>query len=133
MSRGGRGRSLIRQCSGITRDGTRCARSAEGPNGLCWLHDPTRSADRKRAASKAGKSKPSKELQSIKRRLSDLANEVLEGKADRADAAVAGQLLNYVIRAVATELKVREQLELEERLEEIEAALKEKGGSRSWG
>ena len=123
---------MTKQCGGITRQGTRCARSAEGPNGLCWLHDPTRSEERKRAASKAGKSKPSKELQNVKQRLSDLASDVLEGRADRADAAVAGQLLNYFVRAVSVELKAKEQLELIERLEAIEQAQQENGG-RGYG
>jgi hypothetical protein len=30
---------LVRQYTGITRSGGRCARSAEGPNHLCSLHD----------------------------------------------------------------------------------------------
>jgi len=58
---------------------------------------------------------------------------VLEGNVDRADAAVAGQLLNYVIRAVGMELKVREQLDLIERLEALEEANAAKKAGRSWG
>jgi hypothetical protein len=60
---------------------------------------------------------------------------VLEGNADRADAAVAGQLLNYVIRAVGMELKVREQEEILRRVEELEALLerqREQKGAASW-
>ena len=114
---------MDRQCGGITREGTRCTRSAAGPNGLCWLHDPTRSEDRRRAASKGGRSKPNRELSDLKTRLSDLADDVLKGRVDRSDAAVAGQLLNTVIRAVGVELKVREQLDLIERLEELESLL----------
>jgi hypothetical protein len=125
---------MARQCSGITREGTRCARSVEGPNGLCWLHDPTRSDERKRAASKAGKSKPNKELQDIKQQLRAMAGGVLTGKLDRADAAVAGQLLGTVIRAIGMELKVREQLDLLMRIEELEDLLEgqDERGSR-WG
>ena len=123
------------RCSGITRSGTRCERSAEGPNGMCWLHDPTRSEERRRAASRAGKAKPNREIADIKTRLSDLAEDVLAGDVDRANAAVAGQLLNTVIRAVSVELKVREQLELVERLEELEGLVgqqKQREGGR-WG
>jgi hypothetical protein len=60
---------------------------------------------------------------------------VLEGNADRADAAVAGQLLNYVIRAVGMELKVREQEEILRRVEELEALLerqREQKGAALW-
>jgi hypothetical protein len=59
---------------------------------------------------------------------------VLEGRQDRGNAAVAGQLLNTYLRAVAVELKAREQLELVERLEALEEGLKHnKGGSSRWG
>ncbi len=124
---------MAARCSGITRSGVRCQRSAEGPNGLCWAHDPTNADQRRRLASKAGKSKPDRELADIKQRLSDLADGVIEGRQDRQDAAVVGQLLNTVIRAVSVELKAREQLELIERLEALEEALEQKGGRRAHG
>ena len=91
--------------------------------------------DRRRRASKGGKrggrGRPQAELADIKRRLLQLTDSVLEGSQDRASAAVAGQLLNGVIRAVGVELKVREQLVLVERMEELEGLLerwKERGG-----
>jgi hypothetical protein len=122
---------LSRQCSGITREGGRCARSVDGPNGLCWLHDPTRSEDRRRAASKAGRSKPSREVVSVKQRLSDLADDVL---VERGDGAVVSQILNVYLRAVSVEMKVKEVQEIEERLTQMEEALerRKEGGSR-WG
>jgi hypothetical protein len=57
---------------------------------------------------------------------------VLNGTTDRQDAAVVGQLLNTLIRAVSVETKLREQLELVERLERLEEGLKQdkEGGSR---
>ncbi len=118
------------RCSGITRSGTRCERSVEGPNGMCWLHDPTRSEERRQAASRAGKAKPNREIADIKTRLSDLAEDVLAGEVDRANAAVAGQLLNTYIRAVSVELKAREQMELIERLESLEETLEQRKGNR---
>ena len=121
------------RCSGITRSGTRCERSVEGPNGMCWLHDPTRSEERRRAASRAGKAKPNREIADIKARLSDLAEDVLAGEVDRANAAVAGQLLNTYIRAVSVELKVREQQELIERLEDLETLVQHQREQRHRG
>ncbi len=121
------------RCSGITRSGTRCERSVEGPNGMCWLHDPTRSEERRRAASRAGKAKPNREIAGIKARLSDLAEDVLAGEVDRANAAVAGQLLNTYIRAVSVELKVREQMALIERLEELEILMRHQRAQRHRG
>jgi hypothetical protein len=62
-------------------------------------------------------------LHSIRGRIETLVEDVLEGRVDRGDAAVVGQLYNTLIRAVSVEVKVREVTELEERLEELEASL----------
>jgi hypothetical protein len=115
------------RCSGITREGTRCERSADGPNGLCWLHDPGRSEDRRRAASRAGRSKPSQELSGLKAQLQDLAQDVLAGELETGRAAVANQLINTRLRAIELERKIRETEGLEARLASLE---QQKGGSR---
>ena len=122
-------------CAGIRADGGRCKAQATRSSSFCIGHDPDRADDRRRRASKGGKrggrGRPQAELADIKRRLLELTDSVLDGSQDRASAAVASQLLNTVIRAVGVELKVREQEDLTERLEELEAALdrqKERGG-----
>jgi hypothetical protein len=93
----------------------------------CIGHHPDKAQARRLRASKGGKrggrGRPQAELSDVKRRLSDLVNDVLEGRTDRGDAAVVSQLLNTYIRAVGVELKVREELELRERLELLEAGL----------
>ena len=125
-------------CLGTKRDNSPCTVSVEPPQTYCWWHDPANASQRKAAASKggkrAGKGRPQAEIQEIKTRLSELAEGVLEGGIDRADAAVAGQLLNYIIRAVGMELKVKEQLELEARLEELERVIERQNttGRRAW-
>ncbi len=108
------------QCAGIKRDGGRCEVVVSGQQTYCYHHDPATAEKRKRVASKGGKSKPNRELSDVKRLISALVTGVLRGTTDRADAAVCGQLLNTQIRAVAVELKVREQLDLIERVEELE-------------
>jgi hypothetical protein len=113
------------RCAGTKRDGGRCATIVDAS--YCYQHDPARAQERKRNASRAAKSKPSRELAGVKRRLSDLADDVLEGRQDRGVAAVASQILNVYLRAVSVELKAREQLELVERLEMLEEALESKG------
>jgi hypothetical protein len=106
-----------------------------GSEGLCWAHDPKNAERRRRGQSRGGKNKPSRELASIKQRLSDLADAVLEGSVDKGVAAVASQVLNVYLRAVSVELKAREQLELIERLEALEEALEanKNAGGRRWG
>jgi hypothetical protein len=74
------------------------------------------------------------ELHSIRDRLSTLIEDVLEGRVNKSDAAVVGQLYNTLIRADSTEMKVREQEELEARLDVLEDALeKQKDRSSRWG
>ena len=110
-------------CTATKRDGSPCTLPPNGSGTLCWAHDPTNAERRRRGQSRGGRNKPGREIVAIRGRLSDLANDVLAGRVDRADAAVAGQLLGTVIRAIGTELRVREQQDLIERLEELEALL----------
>ena len=111
-------------CTATKRDGSPCTLPSYGSDGLCWAHDPKNAERRRRGQSRGGKTKPSKELVGIKQRLSDLADDVLEGRQDKGVAAVASQVLNVYLRAVSVELKVNEQLELTERLEALEEVLK---------
>jgi hypothetical protein len=104
-----------------------------GSQTYCYQHDPKRAEERRRNASRAARSKPSRELVGIKQRLSDLAEDVLEEKVDKGVAAVASQVLNVYLRAVSVELKVKEQLELTERLEALEEALEQQKGDRGYG
>jgi phage-related tail protein len=115
---------LAVRCAGTKRDNSPCTATVEPPQRFCWWHDPANADKRRRAASKAGKAKPSRELAGIKTRLSDLADDVLADKVDKGVAAVASQVLNVYLRAVSVELKVNEQLELIDRLEALEEVLK---------
>ena len=110
-------------CTATKRNGEPCTLPSTGSSGLCWAHDPANAERRRRGQSRGGKNKPSRELANIKQRLSDLADDVLAGKADKGAAAVAGQLLNTYLRALSVELKVKEMLELEQRLEDLESIL----------
>src|SRR5215218_4174352 len=121
------------RCAGITVAGDRCKAEAMPEAQWCFNHHPDYDQARRRRASKGGKrggrGRPQAELSDIKRRLSDLADDVLEGRKDRGVAAVASQILNVYLRAVSVELKVREQQELVERLAALEEQL-ERGERR---
>jgi hypothetical protein len=118
------------RCAGIKRDGGRCATIVEPPQTHCYQHDPARAEERSRNASRAARSKPSRELAGIKQRLSDLADDVLGEKVDKGVAAVASQVLNVYLRAIQLEMKIKEADELEARIEALEQP--QEGGSR-WG
>jgi hypothetical protein len=75
-------------------------------------------------ASKAARSKPNRELPSIKALLEDLTERVLSGELATGQAAVANQLINTRLRAIETERKIKEAEELETRLEALEEVLK---------
>jgi hypothetical protein len=75
-------------------------------------------------ASRAARSKPNRELSSIKTLLEDLTERVLSGELPTGQAAVANQLVNTRLRAIEQERKIKETEELEERLEALEGVLK---------
>ncbi len=124
-------------CTAITRGGGRCKGIAIDSSGLCHAHHPDRAEQRSRAARKGGirggRGRPQVELADLKARLSGLADDVLEGKADRGNAAVAAQVLNVYLRAVSVELKVVEQREFLERLEALERVAEDRNGGSRWG
>ena len=121
------------RCAGTKRDNSACTATVEPPQEYCWWHDPANADKRRRAASKAGKSKPSRELSWIKQRLSDLADDVLEGRQEKGVAAVVSQVLNVYLRAISVETKLKEQFELVERLESLEEGLEQsRGGGSRW-
>jgi hypothetical protein len=131
----------LAKCTGITRTGGRCKGVAIDGSGYCYAHHPDHADDRSRAARKGGKrggrGRPTSELARLQGRFEELAEKVLSGDVERARGAVAGQLLNGARACVRDALSAREQEELVERLETLEAALEQnnnrtKGGSR-WG
>jgi hypothetical protein len=82
------------KCSGITQAGTACKGTPIDGSQWCYVHDPEHIEERRRHGARGGKrggrGRPVAELSGIKRRLSDLADDVLAGRVDRANAAVAG-------------------------------------------
>ena len=117
------------RCAGIKRDGGRCAVVVGAGRSHCYQHDPDRSDERKRNASRGGRSKGNGELSDLKKKVKDLAVDVLEGDVQTARAAVANQLYNTLIRAIEQERKQRELEEMAERLEALEEILKGRRGA----
>jgi hypothetical protein len=59
----------------------------------------------------------------LKRQLDSLYADTLSGEVEKGVAAVLAQIANARTRLLETELRVREQQELVERLEELEARI----------
>jgi hypothetical protein len=121
-------------CSGIKPDGGRCERIVNAGQDYCYSHDPARQSERKRNAARGGKAKANQDLTDVKGRLRELAEDVLTGRVDKGVGAVVSTIWGVYLRAVSTELAVREQQELLERLEELEALAEQNGQrGRGWG
>jgi hypothetical protein len=118
------------RCAGTKRDNSPCTATVEPPQRYCWWHDPANADKRRRAASRAGRSKPSRELSGLKTQLQDLTRDVLAGNLETGRAAVANQLINTRLRAIELERKIRETEELEARIEALEQPQE---GGRRWG
>ncbi len=94
----------------------------------CYQHDPRRAEDRRRNASKGGRSKGNPKLTKLDRQLEDLAADALEGTVERGVAAVVNQIINTRVRLLEVERKIKETEELEARLEALEDVLKRRTG-----
>ncbi len=101
------------------------------------MHDPDHEQDRRRRASKGGKrggrGRPTAELARLKERFETLAGAVLTGRIERADAAVAGQLLSGARACVRDGLAAREQEELVARMEDLETLLEHQNERSGFG
>jgi hypothetical protein len=124
-------------CAGIKADGGRCGAQAMRNSQWCIGHDPDQAEARRRRASKGGKrggrGRPSSELARLGARFEELADRVLREEVERGIGAVVGQLLNGARACARDGLAAREQEELAERLEQIEAALQARKGNNKWG
>jgi hypothetical protein len=123
----------VARCQGIKRDGGRCTLSAPPGVQWCFNHDPARAEERRRNASRAGKSAGTREIRDLKRRISEVVDAVLEGSQDRGRAAVAIQGLNALRGVLELERKVKEQEEILERIEALERSAQTTEGGRAWG
>jgi len=121
------------RCAHTYADSSQCRRIVSAEQEYCYSHDPLRASERRRNAARGGKAKAGGEVGRVKARLQTLADMVAEGQMDRADAAVISQIWGTYLRAISTEMKQREQLELVQRLEALEEGLEQtRGGSRTW-
>ena len=120
------------QCTAVKRNGEPCTLPANGPQGLCWAHDPANAEKRRRGASRGGRAKANRELPTIKALLEDLTDQVLAGDLETSKAAVANQLINTRLRAIEVERKIREAEEIEERLAALERSITPRSQGGGW-
>jgi hypothetical protein len=125
------------RCAFTKRNGESCGGVAVGPSGGCYAHDPTYELNRKRDArrngKRGGKGRPNPgtaDLHRLQASFEDLADKILAGSVDRADAAVAIQSWNGARACIAASARVRELEEVERRLAALEKSLEPERVSR---
>ncbi len=124
------------RCTAITRAKERC--KAEATHGsYCWNHAPETAEARKQRARKGGRvggngrSSGLSETAEAKRWIRDLVARAITGDVDRGVATAAFMGLNVLARYIELEKKIREQDEILERIEALEA--EQEGSASSWG
>jgi hypothetical protein len=118
------------RCAAVKPDGTPCVRIVDASQKYCYAHDTRHQEARSRAASKAARSKPRRELQALRKQASKLYDEVHSGEVEPKAGAVLTQITNTQARILELERKLKETEELEERLEALEQAQHQKAGNR---
>ncbi len=110
-------------CRSTTQYGRPCQKPAQPGSERCWSHDPVHAEQRRRnsrAGGVAAHSPATLEIGELKDELRALARDVKENKVAPGVGSTLVQIYNTVIRAIETGRKVREQDELEQRVEELE-------------
>lgn len=123
------------QCKTVKPDGSNCQAAAPPGSEFCFFHDPTKATERRAAQSLGGSHNKMKTLpdtapevkvqgcEDVVKLLQITINQVRTGKIDPRVANAIGYLANVLIKA-------SEAGELEKRINEVEALLKNRGNSR---
>jgi hypothetical protein len=111
--------SLNVQCRATKANGEPCTLPANGPSGFCWAHAPENAEKRRRAASRAAKSKGNKEVVLLKEEIKAVIADVRAGDLDRNNAAVMIQGYRALKDFIALERQVKETDELAAEIEEL--------------
>jgi hypothetical protein len=121
------------KCAAIARSGHPCKGLVRPGNDYCPAHDPSRQEARRRAASKAGRSRPGRELTEAKRGIRDVVQGVRDGSIESRVGAVVFQGYNTLLKALDVERRWYETDELEARIESLEETHADGKETRSWG
>jgi len=98
--------------------------SVNGAQEFCHLHDPARSEERRRQASRAGRARGNREVATLKDEIKTVIADVKAGELDRNDAAVMIQGYRALKDFIALERQIRETDELAVEIEEMREILR---------
>jgi hypothetical protein len=128
-------------CRYKTKQGTQCSHKAIKGYSGCFLHEPsyelTRRANAKKGGQRGGRGRSNRvasttpgadDLLRLQEQFEQLADDVLAGKVDKANAAVAIQALGGARSCVLGSAKLRELFEVEQRLAALEQSMDPQDG-----
>src|SRR5215218_3112786 len=101
------------KCGAFTAKGRPCRALVRLGSDFCPAHDPARANARRRAASKAARSKPGGEIRALKEQLRTLTDDMRAGRVAPKVGAVVAQAANVYARLIQLEMKVKEIDEFE--------------------
>ncbi len=113
------------QCGAIKPNGERCQRSAEASHGFCWAHAPEHAEERRRIASRAGKSKGSRGVATLKSELKDLIAKVERGTLEPTRGNTMVRAYGVLIDLIKLERAVYLEEDLARRIEELKRGHRE--------
>jgi hypothetical protein len=107
------------QCAGTKRDGSACTATVEPPSTYCWWHDPKNAEERRRAASRGGSSRPSREVRTLKADLRELIGRVESGELEPTPANTMIRAYSVLLEYIRLERGVYVEEELSARLDAL--------------
>ena len=110
----------MNQCSATKPNGERCKRTADGPEGYCWAHDPKNAAERHRSASRAATAKADREVREIKAEIRDLVRLVREEDFDVSKANAINRLFGTLLQYIIVERGIFREDDLAARIKELQ-------------
>jgi hypothetical protein len=119
------------ECAASTRNGRPCRGLVREGSDHCPAHDPARADARRRAASKAARSKPGGEIRALKDQLKTLSEDILAERVEPKAGAVVTQIANAYARLIELEGKIKEQEEFEARIAALEEEVRRKWQSQN--
>jgi hypothetical protein len=107
------------QCSFTKPNGERCKLAAQGPQGVCWNHDPKNAEQRRKQASKAATAKADKEVREDKREIRDLIKAVREDGFDVSAANTINRLYQTLLQYILAERGIYREEDLAVRIRQL--------------
>jgi hypothetical protein len=93
--------------------------AAQGPQGVCWNHDPKNAEKRRRMASKAATAKADKEIRETKAEIRKLIRLVREDGFDPTAANAINRLYNTLLAYILAERGIYREEDLAVRIREL--------------